>query len=44
MKIQGPGTAEVVGRLIADQSNDDDQMILEAFSPYRKFKGQEALK
>jgi hypothetical protein len=30
--------------MIADQNTDDDQMILEAFSPYRKFKGQEALK
>jgi sarcosine oxidase subunit beta len=40
----GPGTGEVAARMIADQSTDDDQMILEAFSPYRKFKGHEALK
>jgi len=40
----GPGTGEVVARMIADQSTDDDQMILEEFSPYRKFAGQEALK
>ena len=40
----GPGTGEVVARMIADQTTEDDQMILEAFSPYRKFKGQEALK
>ncbi|MGD2188070.1 MAG: FAD-dependent oxidoreductase [Desulfobacterales bacterium] len=40
----GPGTAEIVARMIADQSTDEDQMVLEAFSPYRKFKGQEALK
>jgi len=40
----GPGSGEVVARLIANRSTDDDQMILEEFSPYRKFKGQEALK
>jgi len=40
----GPGSGEVVARLIANQSTADDQMILEEFSPYRKFKGQEALK
>jgi len=40
----GPGSGEVVARMIANQSTDDDQMILEEFSPYRKFKGQEALK
>ena len=40
----GPGTGEVVARMIADQTTDDDQMILEAFSPYRKFKGYEVLK
>ena len=40
----GPGTGEVVARMITDQTTEDDQMILEAFSPYRKFKGQEALK
>ena len=40
----GPGSGEVVARMIANQSTDDDQMILEEFSPYRKFKSQEALK
>jgi sarcosine oxidase subunit beta len=40
----GPGAAEVVARMIAGQKTNDDRMILEAFSPYRKFKGQEALK
>lgn len=40
----GPGTGEVLARMIANQSTADDQMILETFSPYRKFKGQEALK
>ncbi len=40
----GPGAAEVVARLIAGETTDDDQIILEAFSPHRSFKGQEALK
>ena len=40
----GPGTGEVVARMIADRSTEDDQMILQAFAPYRKFKEQEALK
>jgi sarcosine oxidase subunit beta len=40
----GPGAAEVVARLIAGEITADDQIILEAFSPHRSFKGQEALK
>ncbi|MDX1709049.1 MAG: FAD-binding oxidoreductase, partial [Desulfobacterales bacterium] len=40
----GPGAAEVVARLIADESTDDDHIILKAFAPHRRFKGQEALK
>jgi sarcosine oxidase subunit beta len=40
----GPGVGEVVARLIADRSTDEDKVILEGFSPYRKFGGQEALK
>jgi sarcosine oxidase subunit beta len=40
----GPGTGEVAARMISDQSNDNDKMILDEFSPYRKFEGQEALK
>ena len=40
----GPGIGEVVARMIAGQTSDDDQMVLKEFSPYRKFKGQEALK
>jgi hypothetical protein len=34
----------MVARMIADQTTDDDQMVLEEFSPYRKFVGEEALK
>lgn len=40
----GPGTGELVARMIADQSMDEDQIVLKAFSPYRRFAGQEALK
>ena len=40
----GPGAGEVVARMIADQSTDEDQIVLKAFSPYRSFVGQEALK
>ncbi len=40
----GPATGEVVARMIADQTTDDDQLVLKEFSPDRKFRGQEALK
>ena len=40
----GPGTGELVARVIANQHTDDDQMVLEEFSPYRKFEGEEVLK
>ena len=40
----GPGVGEVVARLITGKVTDQDKIILEGFSPYRKFGGQEALK
>ena len=40
----GPGVGELLARMIADQTTGDDQIILEEFSPYRKFEGEEALK
>ena len=40
----GPGVGEVVARLITEKSTDEDKIILEGFSPYRKFGGHEALK
>jgi sarcosine oxidase subunit beta len=40
----GPGTGELVARMIADQTSADDQLVLEEFSPYRKFERQEVLK
>ena len=40
----GPGIGEVVARAVADDLNDDDRMILDAFSPYRDLTcGEEAL-
>jgi len=40
----GPGVGEVAARLIAGKSTDEDRIILEGFSPYRKYGGGEALK
>jgi sarcosine oxidase subunit beta len=40
----GPGVGEVAARLITEKVTDDDKIILQGFSPYRKFGGQEALK
>jgi glycine/D-amino acid oxidase-like deaminating enzyme len=40
----GPGTGEVVARLIRGKTTEDDKVILEGFSPHRKFGGQESLK
>lgn len=40
----GPGLGEVVARMVANQTNKTDQIILTQFSPHRKFEGQEALK
>ena len=39
-----PGVAELAARMVAGQTTADDEIIIEEFSPYRKFKGQEALK
>jgi sarcosine oxidase subunit beta len=37
----GPGMAELIYRVVAEDQNDDDPEILENFDPYRDFKGQE---
>ena len=42
--LLAPGIAETAARTIAGSANDTDDVILREFSPYRKFKGQEALK
>jgi sarcosine oxidase subunit beta len=39
-----PGVAEVAARLVAGQTTESDNVILEEFSPYRDFKATEALK
>jgi len=40
----GPGVSEVVARLMTQKSTEEDHIILEGFSPYRSFGGEEALK
>ncbi len=40
----GPGLGEVGARLIAENTTENDKLILEGFDPYRKFGGMEALK
>ena len=40
----GPGIAELIGRMVTEQTTEDDQVLLQEFSPYRKFKAMEALK
>ena len=39
-----PGVAEVAARMIAGKTTANDKLILKEFSPYRNFKGEEALK
>jgi len=39
-----PGIAEVIARMIAGKTNASDKIILNEFSPYRKFKKEEVLK
>jgi sarcosine oxidase subunit beta len=39
-----PGIAEVMARMITAKTNASDKIILDEFSPYRKFKKEEALK
>ena len=40
----GPGIGELVARMIRGETTENDEVILEEFSPYRQFAGQEALK
>ena len=39
-----PGIAETVARAVAGSANETDDLILQKFSPYREFSGEEALK
>ncbi len=40
----GPGLGEVVARMIDGKTDENDKIILDGFSPYRQFGGEEALK
>lgn len=40
----GPGTGEIVARLITGKLEEEDRVVLAGFSPSRKFGGEEALK
>jgi sarcosine oxidase subunit beta len=40
----GPGLGEVLARMIGGDTNEKDQIILDGFSLYRDFGGEEALK
>ena len=40
----GPGLSEVLARMVAQKSTSDDGIILNGFSPYREFRGDEALR
>lgn len=40
----GPGTGELLARMVAGKETAEDQEVLEIVSPYREFKGQEKLK
>ncbi len=40
----GPGLGELLTRLVLDQPEADDALILEILSPHRQFAGQEMLK
>ena len=39
-----PGVSELAARIITGETTADDALILQEFSPYRKFEEQEALK
>jgi sarcosine oxidase subunit beta len=40
----GPGLGELLARMTCSESLEDDREMLEIFSPYRNFSGQEKLK
>ena len=40
----GPGLSEVLARMVTQKSTPDDGVVLDGFSPYREFKGDEALR
>lgn len=40
----GPGVGEIVARMVAEDLLPEDQVVLDDFSPYREFGGEEGLK
>ena len=42
--MMAPGVSELAARMIVGETIDGDELIMEEFSPYRSFKGEEALK
>lgn len=40
----GPGLGEIIARMIRQETTEKDQVVLAAFSPYREFSAEEALK
>lgn len=40
----GPGLGEIIGRMVTDQSTETDKVVIDEFSLYREFGGEEALK
>ncbi len=40
----GPGLSEVLARMVTRKSTSDDGVVLDGFSPYREFKGDETLR
>jgi sarcosine oxidase subunit beta len=42
--MMGPGVGEIVARMVVGESTKDDEIVLQDFSPYREFGGEEGLK
>ena len=40
----GPGVGEIIARVVADQTSKEDNIVLDEFSLYREFRGEEGLK
>lgn len=40
----GPGLGELIARIVAEETNDDDRQVLKSFDPHRNFEGMEMFK
>jgi len=40
----GPGLAEIITRMVSEETTNDDRIVLDEFSPYRAYSKEEALK